>query len=205
MDSNADVQKPQATGEASRHGFIGGLEDFVQSTVYSAIQKPIDGVEQVIDHVTGKHLPALHLIDAPKDKNWETMLGSVAGAAIDLGAIGLGVGAAFGAAGLAGETSALPLFVQDGIKGAAMGAVFAGTQPVDSSKNYWETKAKEVAIVGAGLATAGAAFAPLSAYMGESWLGMLTTRGSASAIGHITQATARDVLYLQQPNLLQIF
>lgn len=75
----SDLLKP----DNSRQGVAGWVEDFVQSAAYGAIQRPINGVVQLADHL-GADWKAPELIDAPKDNNFATTTGSMAGTIVDV-------------------------------------------------------------------------------------------------------------------------
>ncbi|GEM_PF-2957244 len=85
---------------------------FGQGALYGLVQQPIDGVEQLVDHVSkplfGTELPNLHIIDAPKVKpgsfdSWVAGAGELTGMA---GTFFLG-GQAVEAIGLAGKVGEL--------------------------------------------------------------------------------------------------
>ncbi len=143
-------QLDQPTEAGTTHGAQAhnGMADFARSIVKSSIQDPINGVSQLINHVTDSHLPPINIVAKPDDTWWSTA-GSIVGNAIDF----------VGISTLTGGGSGL---LQVALRTGAAGAMFELSRPVEPSSNYWAQKGKDAAVGFASFAAMGGASAAIA-------------------------------------------
>ena len=186
------------------NSFVSGVKDFFQAAAYSFAQRPIDGVEQLVDHVAHVDLPHLSIVAAPTHQNWETVAGSIVGTVGDAVLIGAGVGAAVEGLGLASTMAAMPLAEAGAIRGGAMGVMFGLVSPVSDDANYWTTKSKAVATTALGFAAGGAVAAPLSHAIGESLPARIGTKLTKQLTSGTTKVLFADLLNWRAPTLSEV-
>jgi len=180
---------PQAADGAAveKRGLLGQIEDFGQSALHTAIESPINGAIQFVDHAAHVHLPELDIIGAPKHNSMGTKIGAVVGAAADLVALSIatgGVADILGGAGLAGGIGTA----------AATGALYGGvfTQSDNNSKHFFEDRLTNGAISGLTFAAMGGA----AKYLGSSsYFAVQEVRslGGSLAFGALTGAAGGAV------------
>jgi len=114
-----------------KESFWEECRDFGQSLLHSAIENPINGIVQIIDHAANAHIPELDIIGAPKHDSLGAKIGSVVGTAVDVTLASIATGGlvdVLGGAGLVGGMAT----------GAVTGAVFGGIlQPTDNSSTHF--------------------------------------------------------------------
>ena len=125
---------------------LGQVEDFGQSALHTAIESPINGAVQFIDHAANVHLPELDIIGAPTHDSVGAKAGALVGAAADLVGLSIATGGVADALGAGGIAAA-----------AATGAIYGGLlTPSDAkSKNFLLDRAENGAIGAATFAAMG--------------------------------------------------
>lgn len=152
---------------------------FGEGVVTGAILNPINGVEQLVNHVGGFHLPPLEFSNQEEvDKSWAGRIGAVAGTAVDFIATD---GAVSGLAGIEAG-SALSL----GITGAVEGGILTPTSS-KAGGNFLLDRLESAGIDGATFAVTGGVAGALSGAAGDaataSLTGRVVTNGLSTAVG----------------------
>jgi hypothetical protein len=177
----------QAKGETKHEGgLVNGVENFLHAAAYGAIQTPIDGVTQFVDHVTPGHLPHLELVSKPTDDSLWTSAGKFAGAVFDFAVLQKVLGSA--APKVFGAESTLPVWARAG----ATGAAYQALMPVSENGNYFLNKTRDVGIGFGVFAAMGAVTSYAAPRLGNSFVG----RVEAGA-----EAAMSDLLYWQKPGV----
>jgi len=175
------------------HSVVDGVENFFHGAAYGAIQTPIDGVTQFIDHVTPGVLPHLELISKPTDDSFMTGAGKFAGAVFDFAVLQKVLGSA--APKFFGAESTAPVWLRAG----ATGAAYQALMPVSENGNYFLNKTRDVGI-GFGIFSAmGAVTAYAAPKFGSSLLGRAEAGAEGGLAGGATDAAMSDLLYWQKP------
>ncbi len=103
----------KAVETAEEVGHLGKV--FAQGTAHALIQEPVDGLEQLANHVTKPlfhyELPKLHIVDSPKCKDtadrWANGLGEVTGFVGSFLIAGAGIAKGLSLVGKAGEIASV--------------------------------------------------------------------------------------------------
>jgi hypothetical protein len=134
------------------------LELFGEGVVTGAILNPINGVEQIVNHVTGMHLPPLEFTNqAEVNNSFAGKFGEIAGTAIDF----VLTDGAVSAIGGIEAASALSL----GITGAIEGGVLTPSKETDGS-SFFVGRLENAAIDAASFATMGGVGKAVAGYLG---------------------------------------
>jgi hypothetical protein len=116
--------------------------DFGQGIFHGAVENPVNGIVQLANHVSGAHLPELHVVDEQKiSKSAGGMAGTVAGTVLDIAALTF-------------VTGGLGDLVAGGAGAAGAGAVAAGAAEAGAVAAGAETAAVGTGVVAAGAETA---------------------------------------------------
>jgi hypothetical protein len=188
MDKSAAVEPAHKSG-----GLGSDIGDFFHAAAYGAIQSPIDGVTQFIDHVTPLHLTAPKLIEAPTNDSLWTGAGRFTGTVADFAALQLGLGKVL--PGTLGAEAATPMWLKSGITGAT----FQFLQPTSDSGNYYMNKARDLGISFGTFAAMGATTSYLSKKMGNSFIARVEEGAEGGIAGGAADVALTDGLYLKTP------
>lgn len=179
----------------SKHegGILNGVENFFHAAAYGAIQTPLDGVTQLIDHVTPGHLPHLELVSKPTDDSLWTSAGKFAGAVFDFAVLQKVLGSA--APKVFGAESTAPMWLRSGLTGATYQALM----PVSENGNYFLNKTRDVGIGFGVFSVMGAATEYAGSKLGNSFVGRVEAGAEGGFAGGATDAAMSDLLYWQKP------
>jgi hypothetical protein len=194
---NADAGK-------ERSGVCGALADFVQSAVYTGVQRPMHGVTELAGKVTGLELSAPIIAERPANDNWATSAGSVAGAVADIYILSKGLGAATAGTGFERTLLQMSAHSRNAALSATVGTLFGLASPVDRTGNYWANKGRDIATTAGVFTVMGGLGAPLEAKLGPSFLGRVSAGAIGGAGGGVTQVALTDLLYWQKPHVGQL-
>lgn len=144
--------------------------DFGQALIQASVEKPINGVSQLVNHALPSHLPELHIVDGEAaSRSAGGMLGSIAGSALNfyaLNKLGGGLLGELGGRGIAG--SALRM----GITGAVYEGVFT---PSDiNSASFFGDRLTSAMVGGTTFAAMGAMTGAMNA---TGWFAVPEARG----------------------------
>lgn len=158
------------------------VADFGQSFIHSAIERPANGVLQLVNKATGSELPQLEIVGAPQRSTAGTMLGSIAGMATSFYAVnkvGSKVLGDFGGTGLRGEM----------LRMGTMGAFYEGVlMPSDFSSDTFFKDRFTNGLVG------GTTFAAMAAAgHGLNKTGRFAVPDARSLVGSITYGAAQGL------------
>lgn len=174
---------------------VSPFTDFVRGFATSGIEKPVNAVLDIADHVTGSNLPKLDIVDDPTGGIAST-LGSIAGTTADIALLSYGTGKAMNALGVPGAGLGYGT-MRLGVTGAVYGSVF---QPSASSEHFWADRAKNGMIEGTTWATIGAVSGGLVGHGVFRPEGMRSLTGSillgatSGAAGGVVHANAAAIL-----------
>ena len=174
-------------------GIVNGVEDFFHAAAYGAIQTPIDGITQLVDHLTPAHLPHLELISAPTHDSLWTSAGKLTGAVIDFAVLQKVLGSA--APKFFGAESTAPMWLRSG----ATGAAFQMMMPASENGNYFLNKTRDVGIGFGIFGAMGAVTSWAAPKLGSSLLGRVEAGAEGGLAGGTTDAVMTDLLYWQKP------
>jgi hypothetical protein len=168
----AEAQKPSTDAKqdlASK--LLKEATDFGEGVFHGAVEAPVNGVVQIVNHVANTHLPELQLVNEKDvDGTVAGKIGSFVGTAADM----IGLTLATGGLGGAGA-------VATGLRMAAVGAVYSGVlQPsADNSKNFFADRATSAAVGALTFGAMGAASVGLDA------AGIFAAPAARSIVGSI--------------------
>lgn len=188
--TNLESAQPKHEG-----GFLNGVEEFLHGAAYGAIQVPIDGVSQFIDHVTPGHLPHLEIVSKPTDDSLATSAGKFAGAVFDFAVLQKVLGSA--APKFFGAESTAPVWLRAG----ATGAAYQALMPTSENGNYFLNKTRDVGIGFGVFGAMGAVTAYAAPKFGNSLLGRVEAGAEGGFAGGATDAAMTDFLYWQKPGV----
>jgi len=164
----------------SHESFGRQLLDFGQSLLHSAIENPINGLVQVIDHAANVHIPELDIIGAPTHNSWGTKIGAAVGTAIDVAAISIASG---GLADVLVGTAAAGGVVTSAVTGLVFESLL---QPTDNNSAHFVQDRLENGLIGAiTFGTMGTAAKALNA-SGVFAMSEVRSLGQSIAFGAIT-------------------
>lgn len=176
-------------------GLVNGVENFLHAAAYGAIQTPIDGITQFVDHVTPGHLPHLELVSKPTDDSLWTSAGKFAGAVFDFAVLQKVLGSA--APKVFGAESTLPVWARAG----ATGAAYQALMPVSENGNYFLNKTRDVGIGFGVFAAMGAVTSYAAPKLGNTFVGRVEAGAEGGFAGGATDAAMSDLLYWQKPGV----
>lgn len=131
-----ELAKPLNNEESS---VFSGAADMLRAAAYTSIQQPLNGLTQVVRHVTPMNVNAPDLISAPTKDNLWTKTGGIAGSVVDYFVLSKGVGSA--RSSMLGKASTVPI-----LEAGTTGAMFEFTQPVADDNNFAASKLKNMAV-----------------------------------------------------------
>jgi hypothetical protein len=167
------------------------------------VQRPINGVVQFADHL-GADLKAPQLLASPKDNNWETAGGNMAGTIIDVALLSKATGAALNEAGLAGEDAIVSPMVSRGISSGLMGLEMTAMQPVPEGTNYWAAKEKSLGQNVSSFLIMNAVSAPLQKSLGDGVFSTVFSNTVAGAAGGVANVGISDLVDWKKPTMDQL-
>lgn len=174
-------------------GVVDGVERFLHGTAYTAVQKPIDGLTQLANHIKPGLLPHLQLVDAAKEQSVPESAGELVGTVVDFIILQKLLGKA--APGLFGAKAATPMWLKMG----ATGAAYESMMPVQENGNYFLDKARNVAISAGTFAAMGAISDYVGPKAGNSFVGKVMAGGEGGLAGGEAEVGLRDLLYQRKP------
>lgn len=189
----------ESNTQLKHEGFVSsvehGVENFFHAAAYGAIQTPIDGVTQFIDHVTPGKLPHLEIVSKPTDDSLWTGAGKFAGAVFDFVVLQKLLGSA--APKFFGAESTAPAW----LKAGATGAAYQALMPVSENGNYFLNKTRDVGIGFGVFSAMGAVTSWAAPKLGPSLLGRVEAGAEGGFAGGATDAVMTDLLYWERPAL----
>jgi hypothetical protein len=186
--SNLEAAKPSG-------GIVGDVGDFFRSVAYSAVQTPINGVEQLVNAIPSVHLPQLDLIDAPKHDSMWTSAGKLTGAVADFVLLQKGLGAV--APGVFGEAAATPMWLRSGMTGTA----YQMFMPVSNDGNFLWNKTRDLGIGFGTFAAMGYATQLIAPKLGPSLVGRVEAGTGEGIAAGGAEVALRDVAYMEAPSV----
>jgi|AGTN01.2.fsa_nt_gi hypothetical protein len=171
------------------------IVDFTQATGHAALEKPVNGVVQIANKVTGMNLPELNLIGAPEKNSAGAIAGTIVGSAAAYYALSRVGGKALSSLGGASTTGAV-------IRSAMIGAAYEGVfQPSDmNSQHFFRDRFTSAAVGGATFAAMGGTGLWLdkqgyfAVQAGRSLAGSMTYGALTGIPGGIVHAEANAIL-----------
>jgi len=165
-------------------GILSGVSDALHSAAYSAIEQPLDGVAQIVSHVTPWTISGPGWVSKPEHDNLWTSAGSVVGNVADFYVLSKGVG--LGRQSMFGRAASVPI-----LEAGTTGALFELTMPVDD-KDFYGNKLRNAAIGFGTFATMNGASIGLRNYtaMGKTtgFLGTVGVSGLSGAAGGLSHS-----------------
>jgi diguanylate cyclase (GGDEF)-like protein len=157
-------------------GLLSGVSDMLHAAAYSAIQKPVDGIAQIINHTTPLRIGAPDIFSAPDHENGWTWVGSMAGNVADFYLLSKGVG--FARCQALGMANSVPI-----LEAGATGAMYELAMPVND-KDFAGNKMRNAAIGFGTFATMdGATLGARNLPLFRNSSGFLTDVGIGGAAG----------------------
>ena len=172
-------------------GVTGQVKDFGQALFHSAIENPINGITQIINHSTGVNIPELEIAGAVKEPSAGAMAGTIAGGVLDYYVLSRVAGPVLGNVGGSGMTGVA-------LRAGIVGGVFTGIlAPSDKDSEHFFKDRLTNGMVGAatfaGMA-AGGEYLNRGGYFAapevRSLSGSMTFGALSGAAGGIAQAEA---------------
>lgn len=129
---------------------------FIRATAYTAIQEPINGLTQLVNHTAGTKLEPIELVFSPLEDNLWTKGGAFCGTLFDVAIASRIAGSAVSKVGLA--KGALAPMLTGGLGGAMYGVMLPVDEPggyfdATQNANYWQLKGRNVAVLAGTFAT----------------------------------------------------
>ncbi len=180
---------------------VSEVADFGEAVFHSGMENPINGAMQLVNHVSGAHLPEMHLVDSDQvSQSIGGKLGTIVGSAADV----YGMTMVTGGLGGAG-------YLVSAARMGAVGATYAGIfQPSDpNSKNFYTDRLSGAAVSGATFAGMGAGAAALDALgvfaapAARSFMGSTAYGALSGAAGGAVYSEANAII--KQDRLLPKF
>jgi diguanylate cyclase (GGDEF)-like protein len=131
--ASEDIQRSQSSG-----GVLSGATDMLHAAAYSSIQQPLNGITQVVRHLTPLNVTAPDLVSAPTNDNMWTATGNIAGSVADFFVLSRGVGGL--RSSVLGRATSVPI-----LEAGTTGALFELAQPVND-KDFGANKLKSAAL-----------------------------------------------------------
>jgi len=155
---------------------LSGPADLLQSSAYTFLQSPIDGVTQIVSKVTGTHLQPLQIISAPSEHNGWTFAGDTLGSVAQFVLASKGLRLGLAKAGV--MSAAAPMTI---LETTATGAAVDVLHPVsDSENNFLWAKVRNAGIAAGTFAV----MSGTSNLVGQiDFVGRAGRRGIAESIG----------------------
>ncbi len=119
-------------------GVVSGVSDMLQAAAYSSIQQPLNGVAQIVRHLTPLNTTAPDLFSAPTHDNMWTSTGNIAGSVADFFVLSKGVGGL--RSSVIGRAASVPI-----LEAGTTGALFELAMPVND-KDFAAGKLKSAAL-----------------------------------------------------------
>lgn len=125
-----DSQRASGAEKSVVKEFGTGVAEFSQSLFHSAVENPVNGVVQLVDHASGASLPELHIAGVPNSST-ASSAGAIAGSVVDFWALTKFTGPALGELGGTGTSGAI-------LRSAIVGGVYSGVfQPSDARSEHF--------------------------------------------------------------------
>lgn len=165
-------------------GALSGVSDMLQAAAYSSIQQPLNGITQIVRHLTPLNVTAPDLVSAPTHDNMWTTTGNIAGTVGEFFLLSKGVGGL--RSSVLGRATSVPI-----LEAGTTGALFELAQPV-SDKDFASNKLKS-AVLGFGtFATMDGAALGLKRISivkeAPGFIGAVGVNGMAGAAGGLTHS-----------------
>ncbi|RTL43123.1 MAG: GGDEF domain-containing protein [Candidatus Melainabacteria bacterium] len=136
-DGPKQIKEAQPRTEDSG-GVLSGATDMLQAAAYSSVQQPLNGITQLVRHLTPIHVDAPHLFSAPSHDNMWTSTGNIAGSVADFFVLSKGVGGL--RSSVMGRAASVPI-----LEAGTTGALFELAQPVNDH-DFAANKLKSAAL-----------------------------------------------------------
>jgi len=188
MDSTVEVTK-------SNGGILNDAGDFFRSMAYSAVQMPINGIEQIVNAIPAVHLPPLDLIDAPKHDSLWTGAGKLTGAVADFVLLQKGLSTV--APGVFAAAATTPIWLRSGMTGTA----YQLFMPVSDNGNFFLNKTRDLGIGFGTFAAMGYAAQIIAPKLGTSLLGRVEAGAGEGIAAGGADAALSDVAYMEAPSI----
>ena len=203
MESQLNSEKTFLDRSEERHGVLGGIEDFIQSTAYSAMQRPINGVVQLADHL-GADWKAPELVIQAKDSDFATTAGTMTGTVLDVVLLSKATTAGLDELNLAGADSVLPTLASRGLSSGLMGLEMTALQPVPEGSNYWAAKEKGLGQNVSSFVIMNGVTSPLQKTLGDGVFSTIFSNTVAGAAGGAANVGIADLVDWKRPTVDQL-
>jgi diguanylate cyclase (GGDEF)-like protein len=177
-----------------------GVADLLHAAAYSGLQKPIDGIVQLANHVTSSEMKAPEVVSKLDHENTWTQAGSIAGAVGDFYLLSKGVGV--GRQQFLGRAASVPL-----LEAGATGAMYELVTPT-GDKDFATNKLRNMAVGFGTFATMDGAATKLR---GMSWvgnadgfLGSIKVGGLSGVAGGVAHSVLDSSLRGELPNYYDV-
>ena len=175
-------EKVQPTQDSG--GALSGVTDMLQAAAYSSIQQPLNGITQIVRHLTPLNVTAPDIVSAPTHDNMWTTTGNIAGSVGDFFLLSKGVGGL--RSSVLGRAASVPI-----LEAGTTGALFELAQPVND-KDFAANKLKSAALGFGTFATmdgAGLGLKRLSIVKeAPAFVGAVGVNGLSGAAGGLTHS-----------------
>ncbi len=180
---------PKTVSENVQHaddsrGALSGVTDMLQAAAYSSIQQPLNGITQIVRHLTPLNVTAPDLLSAPTHDNMWTTTGNIAGTVGEFFLLSKGVGGL--RSSVLGRAASVPI-----LEAGTTGALFELAQPVND-KDFATNKLKSAALGFGTFATmdgAGLGLKRLSIVKeAPAFVGAVGVNGLSGAAGGLTHS-----------------
>lgn len=141
MTDGPNTVSEQVQSSDDSRGALSGVGDMLHAAAYSSIQQPLNGVTQIVRHLTPLNVAAPDLVSAPTHDNMWTTTGSIAGSVGEFFLLAKGVGGL--RSSVLGRATSVPI-----LEAGTTGALFELAQPVND-KDFASSKLKS-AVLGFG-------------------------------------------------------
>lgn len=181
-DALEKTQKKET--ESDSGGVFSGAVDMLQAAAYSSVQQPLNGITQIVRHLTPLQVSAPDFVSAPVHDNLWTTTGNIAGGVADFFVLSKGVGGLRSSA--LERATTVPI-----LEAGTTGALFELAQPVND-QDFASNKVKG-AVLGFGtFATMDGASLGLRRMNlvkeAPGFLGAVGVNGASGAAGGLTHA-----------------
>ncbi len=172
----------------------GEVRDFGQALIHQALESPVNGITQVVNHTVGTNIPELQIVGEVKNPSTGAKLGSIAGGVIDYYVLSKLAGPALGNLGGSGT-------VGNALRGGIVGGVYSGLlTPTDASSSKFFSDRFSNGMVGAagfaGMSAAGSYLSSKGIFAVpevRSLGGSITFGALSGAAGGIAQSEAEAI------------
>lgn len=175
-------------------GIGGEIVDFGHALIHSALENPINGISQVINHAIGTEIPELQIVGDVKNPSVGAKLGSIAGGVIDYYVLSRVAGSTMGNLGGSGTLGST-------LRGGIVGGVYSGLlTPTDAASDSFFKDRLTSGLVGAagfaGMSAAGSYLAKTGMFAVpevRSLTGSMTFGALSGAAGGVAQSEAEAI------------